>query len=106
MGRIDFDENSIVLTPDQIKALAHATDSDESIAASMMAAEDMELPKPGSMGFTIEAFITSDGEDPGGVLVGYPWNKDGMPTWLNSDGGWHFQPGEKGYYPWRDGDDS
>lgn len=98
--RYDLDGGNLppmAVTAEQLQAMQHAL-TDETITG-LIRAEDVSLENPGAMGLVIEAY-----DSHGWLLVGYPWNTDGMPVWLATDGGWHFQPGETGYYPWRKGE--
>lgn len=101
------------ITPDQIRALRHAL-SDPNCCAMSFGGLGERIAKETEAGIAegefshgpliIEAAIPSEKA----LLIDYKWNADaeGHGAWLEADGGWHYQPGERGSYPWKENIDA
>lgn len=102
MKRIEL-ERSLLISPEQVKALAHAAESDEPVCLGLSTLEDAQLDAQFKLNRTLEIYAVMSGPDSEtqDLLVGYAWNKDGDGAWLYGDGGWHYGPGETGYFPWK-----
>lgn len=97
---------SVFITADQIRALHHALTDPECHPAGFSSVIDRVDASVGVGSglrenhgpFLIDASIPEDGA----LLVNYKWNTDGSGTWLESDGGWQYPPGNSPRsYPWR-----
>lgn len=106
--RIDL-KPAPMLTADQIRAIAHASTSEELYVASFVALSDKEAEAAFNEGEMPERNLGNSGlellsytPDDGWLYFNYPWNTEGEGVWLAPDGGWHYQPGESGYYPWKE----
>jgi hypothetical protein len=102
-------EVPIRISPEQAKALAHAATSPELICAGFASLAEVIADQDGhdvlNRTLVLDTYIVND-DGSCDLGVNYVWNEEGGGVWLAPDGGWHYQPNEKGYYPWREASDA